>query len=293
MSSAAFLLWVLTVFTSSSAMEEQLRARLLEVVSQDELSDLERMENPMDITSDPLDQKIFPVLVDENDPVMGPADAPLTVVVFSDFECSFCRRHEETLQKLAKEYEGLIRLVFKHYPLGFHKFARPAALAAEAARKQGKFWEMHGKLITAELEFIDYDLTAAELGLDIERFRKDLAAPETEDKVNSDLAMGIRCLVSGTPTTFVNGFKLEGALAEAKLKRFFSLALVRSYVLMLQGVPASKIYERTLNPGVGGPLAKKAQPPEKVSEQPKQKPAGRGFLWDENGLWRPGLPGSR
>ena len=96
-------------------------------------------------------------------PSKGPKNAPLQVIVFSDFQCPFCRRVEPTLAQMEKEYAGKVRVVWKNYPLPFHNNAEPAAEAAMAAHAQGKFWEMHDKLFenSSALERADLEKYAA------------------------------------------------------------------------------------------------------------------------------------
>ena len=111
-----------------------------------------------------------------DDPVRGSSRAPVTLVAFSDFQCPFCARAEPTLAELLKTYGDKLRVVWKHQPLSGHPQAMPAALAAEAARQQGKFWEMHDRLFShqAELSPQAYERWAAELGLDVARFKERL-----------------------------------------------------------------------------------------------------------------------
>jgi protein-disulfide isomerase len=100
---------------------------------------------------------------------IGPDDALVTIVTWSDFQCPYCSRVSPTIDELRKEYGADLRYVFKHNPLGFHKDARPAALAAEAAGEQGKFWEMHDKLFenSRDLTRANFVKWARELGLDV------------------------------------------------------------------------------------------------------------------------------
>jgi len=145
-------------------------------------------------------------------PVRGPQmGAPITIVEFSDFECPYCREAHPILARTVAEFEGRVRLVFKHYPLSAHEHALPAARAAVAAMRQGKFWEMHDTLFENQHALTPSDLEryAREIGLDVERFREDLASEESLALVQADRALGQEVGVQGTPTIFVNGRKFR------------------------------------------------------------------------------------
>ncbi len=142
-------------------------------------------------------------------PTKGPANAPVTITVFSDFECAFCARLPKILDQVAAEYPNEVRIAFKHYPLRSHEFALPAAEAAVAAQLQGKFWEFHDRLF---LHFNELDegrvrKIATDLGLDITRFEKDRNADRTTSLIEADRREGYQSGVSGTPALFINGKK--------------------------------------------------------------------------------------
>jgi protein-disulfide isomerase len=146
-------------------------------------------------------------------PAKGPADAPVTIVEFSDLQCTFCRRSNPTVAQVLERYPGKVRLVFKHFPLDFHKDAALAHRAALAANEQGKFWEMHD-LIFANQERMGRDdliAHAKTLGLDMPRFLKDFDDSRFIAFVDRDLAEGTKLGVDGTPTFFINGTALVGA----------------------------------------------------------------------------------
>ncbi len=140
-------------------------------------------------------------------PIKGPADAPVTITVFSDFECAYCARLPKILDQVAEAYAGEVRIAFKHYPLRSHKFAIPAALAAVAAQKQGKFWEFHDRLFEHFNELDESRITqiVKDLKLDAVRFDADRKAPHAQQIVDADRREGYEAGVSGTPAMFING----------------------------------------------------------------------------------------
>jgi protein-disulfide isomerase len=146
-------------------------------------------------------------------PSKGPAEAPLVLVLFSDFQCPFCKRVEPTLAALEKQYGGKLRIVWKNYPLPFHENAAPAAEAALAAEAQGKFWPMHDKLFenNGALDRASLERYAQELGLDLPRFKADLDAERYKARIEADKQEAAAAGVEGTPAAFINGRKIAGA----------------------------------------------------------------------------------
>lgn len=154
-------------------------------------------------------------------PLHGDEDAPVQVVVFSDFECPFCGRVNPSIDKLKEEYGDKVAVAFKHYPLPFHQNARRAAIASLAAHRQGKFWEMHDKLFANQRALSEDDIRgyAEELGLDMDEFEADLNDPELEAWVDADMKEGRGFGVTGTPATFINGRKIVGAQPYSAFKK--------------------------------------------------------------------------
>jgi protein-disulfide isomerase len=143
----------------------------------------------------------------------GPKNAPLQVVIFSDFQCPFCGRVEPTLAQMEKEYGGKVRMVWKNYPLPFHNNAEPAAEAAMAAASQGKFWEMHDVLFKNQtaLDRPNLEKYAQDLGLNMAKFKADLDASKYKPQIESETKEGQAVGVNGTPAVFINGRKINGA----------------------------------------------------------------------------------
>ncbi len=165
---------------------------------------------PMTETTAALDPKTFDL---QGSPSRGPADAPVTIVEFSDFQCPFCARATETVESVWKSYNGKVRWVFKHYPLDFHPDAPLAHRAALSAGEQGKFWEMHDAIFRNQRAIKREDLVrmAGTLGLDLTRFVADLEKESYQVAMRRDMAEGAQVGVDGTPTFFINGHRLVGA----------------------------------------------------------------------------------
>lgn len=170
--------------------------------------------------------KIHQVKVDGS-PFKGVADAKVTIVEFSDFQCPYCGRVGPTLARLLEEYPDDVRIVYKHLPLSFHKQALPAAKASMAAERQGKFWEFHDELFKNQRSLTDEKFMeiAKSLGLDTERFEKDYKSAEVATQVAQDMTEARRLGVTGTPGFFVNGRFLSGARPYESFKEMVDAAL--------------------------------------------------------------------
>jgi protein-disulfide isomerase len=154
------------------------------------------------------------VAVNPDDPSQGKADAPVTVVEFSDFQCPFCLRVMPTLKELRTKYGDRMRLVWKDFPLTqIHPQAFVAAQAGNCAREQGKFWEYHDKLFgnQSSLQPDSLKKYAADAGLDTAKFNQCLDSSKYEARVQDALAAGGRLGISSTPTVYVNGRMINGA----------------------------------------------------------------------------------
>ena len=152
----------------------------------------------------------------EADPRLGPADAPVRMVVFSDFQCPGCTRLAQMIPGLARQFEDTLQIVFKHFPLDstcnsvikreLHAGACEAARAAEAARAQGKFWAFHDALFMPRSDGkITLKSIAEQLGLNVDRFEADRRGDAVLARIQADIDLGIRLGVDGTPSVFLNG----------------------------------------------------------------------------------------
>jgi protein-disulfide isomerase len=144
-------------------------------------------------------------------PLKGPADAPVTIAVFSDYQWPYCARLEPLLQQVLDKNPDKVNLVIKHFPLNSHKFARRAASVALAAARQGKFWECHAKIFEnyRGINEAKVQEIANEIGLDMARLNKDGRDPAIQKLINRDLINGRQSGVRGTPAIFVNGKRLN------------------------------------------------------------------------------------
>lgn|SRR5574341_734022 len=157
-----------------------------------------------------------PNVSEDDDPVLGPDNAPVTIVEFSDFQCPYCKRFvDQTFNQLREEYGDQIRIVYRDFPLSsIHPDAELAAEAAECAADQGKFWEMHDTIFANQTLGIGRDALlgfAEDVGLDMEEFTTCLDNGTHRDEIAKDLQDGTSYGVSGTPTFFINGYRLVGA----------------------------------------------------------------------------------
>ncbi|MCH2185391.1 thioredoxin domain-containing protein [Myxococcota bacterium] len=160
-------------------------------------------------------------------PSIGPDDAAVTLIEFSDFQCPFCARVTPTLEQIQETYGDEVRIVFKHLPLRIHPQAPLAHAASEAAKEQGKFWEMHDLIFAnqrqlTEEKFIEY---AGQIDLDVEQFKVDMASPEIKKRVDADMEEASQLGVTGTPGFFINGKFVSGARPFADFKQRIDVEL--------------------------------------------------------------------
>jgi protein-disulfide isomerase len=145
---------------------------------------------------------------DDRDHIQGPADAAVTLVEYGDYECPYCGAAYPIVKELQARMGDRLRFVFRNFPITTsHPHAEQAAEAAEAAAAQGRFWEMHDLLYESQTRLRDQELHgyAEQLGIDVERFDKDLAEHVHASRVREDFMSGVRSGVNGTPSFYVNG----------------------------------------------------------------------------------------
>jgi protein-disulfide isomerase len=210
-------------------------------------------------------------------PVHGDADAKVTIVEWSDFQCPFCGRVMDTLHQIEKNYGSDVRIAFKHNPLPMHPNAPYAAKAAIAAQKQGKFWQMHDKLFEANnshqpdaLNQDKVDAMARDIGLDIEKFKTDAAAPETAQLIAADQAQAAKLGANGTPHFFVNGARISGAMPYESFKVVIDAQLKRANEALSSGVSRRELYESLIKDGLTAPAPQPQQPQQPQAPPPAQ-----------------------
>ena len=173
-----------------------------------------------------------PVTIDirEGVPTDGPADAKVTIVEFSDFQCPFCSKAIPTMKALKKKYGDDLRLAFMHLPLAFHEHANLAAQASLAAGEQGKFWEYHDLLFENQTALTQPDLEkyAAKLDLDMGKFKAALASKKFQAHIEKDMEEARQAGASGTPTFYVNGTQLVGAQPQDAFEKAIDAALAEA-----------------------------------------------------------------
>ena len=151
---------------------------------------------------------------EDDDPALGPADAKVVLIEFGDYQCPFCKRWRlQVFDPLMEKYGDQIRYVYRDFPLtSIHPEALPAAIAANCAGEQGKYWEYHDKLFKGDSLGHDVYLQyAKELGLDMDAFQACLQDKAQEEEVMKDFRDGLKLGVQGTPTFFINGAPVVGA----------------------------------------------------------------------------------
>jgi protein-disulfide isomerase len=179
----------------------------------------------------------------EGFPSFGPADAPITIVEFSDYQCPYCTRwHEDTYQPLLQAYPGKIRFVYRNFPLSFHQNAMMGAEAALCAGDQGQYWQMHDKLFAEKdlmnnaqgttLGVADFVTFATDIGLDGSAFETCVSSGKYKAEIQADVDFANSLppengepAVSGTPTFFINGTRLVGAYPLSTFKQIIDAQL--------------------------------------------------------------------
>ncbi len=176
-------------------------------------------------------------------PRLGPANAPVQIVEFADYECPYCQKVNDDLGRLREQFGNQVSIVYKDFPLPMHPLAAKAAEAAHCAGDQGKFWEYHDSLFTTKrLQTSDLRQQATNLKLDLPRFEQCLNSGEQTADVKKDAAEGQRLGLQGTPSFFVNGHFMSGAIGYVKL---------RETVLQELGVDSTKKENVALVPSKG------------------------------------------
>jgi protein-disulfide isomerase len=246
------------------------QSRIGEILGQDPVNALAELSDWRRVTIETDDRDVTMVIIQKDDPSMGPLDAPVTIVIFSDFQCPFCSRHEVSVAKVAEQYKGLVRVVFKQFPLKFHKMARPASRASLAAHEQGQFWIMHDVLFAnaRDLHYANFVKWAGELDMDVDRFKKVIDDPQLDMKINQDIKEARSYGVQGTPTLFINGVMVVGAVPASDLNAYIKLGLARAWVALNNGIPQKDLYVHlSTKTGPGAPPGGKVKETECIFDK--------------------------
>ncbi|MGC4087987.1 MAG: thioredoxin domain-containing protein [Polyangiaceae bacterium] len=221
------------------------------------------------------DKTVWKVPVLADDPVLGASDAPVTVVVFSDFQCPFCKRVEETLTKLRDTYGAKLRFVWKDHPLPFHPRAVPAAVLARVAfTRQGNagFWRAHDALFESQPKLEDTDLEglSKRLGLDWKAVKAAIEQKRFQARFEDSIGLANDFQARGTPHFFINGVRLSGAQPVESFKALIDRRLAEAEKLVAAGVPRKNVYAESIKDG------KLPPPPETKEVAPRANAPYRG-----------------
>ncbi len=214
-----------------------------------------------------------------NSPVLGKADAQVTIVVFSDFQCPYCKRVEPTFKQIREKYGDKVRMVWKHEPLPFHPRAEPASqLTLEARAQKGNtgFWEAHDRLFESQpkLEDADLEKVAQDMKLDMAKVKDALKNHKYKRDIDADMELGEDVQANGTPHMFINGRRLVGAQPYDKFEKIIDDEIKKTDAMLKKGVAAKDLYETIIKDGKGAPE------PEKKTVAPP--PAGSAFKGNAN-----------
>ncbi|MFV8749549.1 DsbA family protein [Nannocystaceae bacterium ST9] len=186
---------------------------------------------------------VYPVPIADS-PTRGPADAPITIVAFSDFQCPFCTRGDATMRELQQRYGDQIRFVFKHFPLPGHARGALASRVSFAAMQAGKFWEFHDGVFDLGPGFTAADLLALgeSLGISVASMESALTDESNDPRIEQDIELGMRLGVTGTPAYFINGRPIVGAHPEIDFRMLIVEELGRVEAAKAEGVAAKDVY---------------------------------------------------
>jgi len=203
---------------------DQVRAPIRAMLTQERMQaarrqflDTLKAKTPVTLSLEPPRQKVAAA----DRPTRGPANAPIEMIEFSDFQCPYCLRANPVVTQVLNAYGDKIKFTYRHYPLGNHPDARPAAEASECANEQGKFWPYHDRLFAtaSRLDTNDLKQDAAALGLDTAKFNACVDSHKYKADVDADVLAGDEAGVDGTPAFFINGRMISGAQPFEAFKR--------------------------------------------------------------------------
>jgi protein-disulfide isomerase len=237
-------------------------------------------------TEEEEDTTVWKVPVASDDPVRGRADALVTIVVFSDFQCPFCKRVEDTLTQLRDAYGEDVRFVWKDNPLPFHPRAEPAAeLARYVFTEKGNagFWQAHDALFASapQLEDEQLESIAGKLGVNVQRAKAAIKQKRFAVRIQDSVALATDFQARGTPHFFVNGVRLAGAQPIEKFKALIDKQLAAAKALVDSGVPRARVYEAVIREGKEPPPPETKQVAAANPNAPSRGPANAKVVIQE------------
>lgn len=183
----------------------------------------------------------------EGSAYVGAKDAIVVVNVFSDFQCPVCKRSADPIKQLSADFPGKVKVYFRNNALEMHGRSKPAALAALAAKKQGKFWQYHDKLFaTGQLDDSSLEQFAKELGLNVEQWKKDVADPKNAERLAMESKWAEAMGATGTPAFFVNGVRQVGWGSYMALKSVVAREIEKGEELIAAGTPKNQVIAKRI-----------------------------------------------
>jgi protein-disulfide isomerase len=195
---------------------------------------------------------------------LGPKPSKVTIVEFSDFQCPFCKKVEPTVKQITGKYGKDVALVWMNQPLPFHNHAMDAATAFQAAARQGsdKAWKLHDKMYenNTALERADIEKYAAEVGLNLAKLKKDWDDPKIKEEIAEDQKVASQVGANGTPTFYINGHELVGAVDAAEFEKIIDQELKKADELIKKGTPLKDVYGKLMEQAALAPPPPPAAP---------------------------------
>ncbi|NVB80325.1 MAG: thioredoxin domain-containing protein [Kofleriaceae bacterium] len=195
---------------------------------------------------------------------LGPDDAPVTIVEWSDFQCPYCQKQAPVLAHVREKYGDQVRIVYRHMPMSFHRDAMLAAEAAAAAAAQGKFWAFHDQVWAhfGKLSRADLDEFAQSAGLDMATFRAALDDRRYHNAIVAEASAAEALGVDGTPTLFVNGMPIIGSRDQESFDKLIDSHLASAKQVLARGLPKAELYPLVMSMGTGADRADPSSIPE-------------------------------
>jgi protein-disulfide isomerase len=225
------------------------------------------------------DKNVWRVLVQDDDPIKGPKDALVTMIIFSEYQCPFCKRVNDTLKQVMEAYPNDLRIVWKDNTLPFHPRAKPAAVVARHAYKtkgDKGFWDAHDALFASQPKLEDEDLKGIteKLGMRWDDVQAAITNNKYAEKIDASMELANDVQARGTPHFFINGVRLSGAQPLDAFKKAIDEQLVKAKALVAKGTPKAKVYDELMKDAKGPPPPEKKEIAAPDAQSPVKGPAG-------------------